>query len=418
MDRVMSNREVVLCEVDGHFFRVGSRLVPYFTALSKGAELQRIKEMMRSELGRNISDNEIMTFLEVIFENTGVALELDAESNTVKIYSKKSTNTKERETMIWLRFPIVPENITFLIGKHLRGMFSRSMSVVMLLFIALMTLNFIHQGGATGIMEAWGGVKGTHSVEINGWLLATLMLFAYLCHEFGHCTASSACGVKPGRIGFGFYWLFPVFFADVTKVWQLKNTDRIKVDVGGVYFQSIITSIYMLLSLHMPERFVATFQIAVLYNMLSMWISLNPALRYDGYWIVADALDEPNLSKSSRNAFIERLLGGRFIKSNKTLRNTRKRETALIGFYLLSLVYSVFFVWLIIVGFLKSYKACAVFVETALQFRPITDDLPKLVDAAARALPILFMPMVLLGIFGSIKEFFGEFNKAMASGKP
>ncbi len=74
-----------------------------------------------------------------------------------------------------------------------------------------------------------------------------ISLITGIFHEFGHVTATEYYGAKQGGIGFGFYLLSPVYFADVTDIWKLKPKQRIIVNVSGVYFEIIICSILMII---------------------------------------------------------------------------------------------------------------------------------------------------------------------------
>lgn len=67
-----------------------------------------------------------------------------------------------------------------------------------------------------------------------------LLLLSSFVHEIGHASACRHFGVKHGGIGFGLYLTFPVFYTDVSEIWKLKRTERIVVNMAGVYFQLIL----------------------------------------------------------------------------------------------------------------------------------------------------------------------------------
>jgi putative peptide zinc metalloprotease protein len=125
------------------------------------------------------------------------------------------------------------------------------------------------------------------------------MLFAgffLVFHEFGHSTACYNFGVESGSIGFGFYLFTPVMFTDVSKIWKLSIYNRIIVNLGGIYFDIIIAaSLILLYFIFSIEQFL----LLGCFLTLSSFINLNPFLRYDGYWILSDAIGIPNLKKKS-----------------------------------------------------------------------------------------------------------------------
>jgi putative peptide zinc metalloprotease protein len=123
---------------------------------------------------------------------------------------------------------------------------------------------------------------------------AYVLLFGiFLIHELGHATATKYYGMKPHEVSFGFYLIFPVFFADVSEAWSLSKRKRIVINLGGVYFQAIINAILVGCAFIYPNSSILT---TLLYtNIFVIAYSLMPFLRYDGYWIYSDLFNLPNL---------------------------------------------------------------------------------------------------------------------------
>lgn len=123
---------------------------------------------------------------------------------------------------------------------------------------------------------------------------AYLVLFGiFFIHELGHATATKYYGMKPHEVSFGFYLIFPVFFADVSEAWSLSKGKRIVINLGGVYFQAIINAVLVGFAVAYPGSDVLT---TLLYtNIFVIAYSLMPFLRYDGYWIYSDFFNLPNL---------------------------------------------------------------------------------------------------------------------------
>lgn len=118
-----------------------------------------------------------------------------------------------------------------------------------------------------------------------------------LLHEVGHAAACVRGGVPHGPIGFGFYLVYPTFYADVTPAWRLPRPLRLVVDAGGIYmslFAATISAALYCIS-HRPVYAVLT----AIYHT-TVWVSLWPFIRMDGYWIVSDILGVPNLMSANR----------------------------------------------------------------------------------------------------------------------
>jgi putative peptide zinc metalloprotease protein len=133
-------------------------------------------------------------------------------------------------------------------------------------------------------------------------LVATLG--SIIAHEFGHASAVSRYGGKPGPIGAGFYILLPIFFADVSQVWTFQRRHRAVVDLGGIYFQQITFLAFAAAAVlgHSPSFKATCMGIDVM-----TLIAINPMFRFDGYWVLVDWLGIPNLHRAA-GTYLKRLL--------------------------------------------------------------------------------------------------------------
>ncbi|HVY81774.1 MAG TPA: hypothetical protein VG994_12380 [Steroidobacteraceae bacterium] len=112
-----------------------------------------------------------------------------------------------------------------------------------------------------------------------------LTVAGVIVHELGHLAACRRFGAHHGGMGIGLYWCFPTLYAEVHGAWLLPRTQRVLVDIGGVYFQSGYV-------LALGAMYLATGADAVLgaitWSHCLMLHTLNPVLKFDGYWLLAD----------------------------------------------------------------------------------------------------------------------------------
>lgn len=118
------------------------------------------------------------------------------------------------------------------------------------------------------------------------------MAFSVTFHEIGHATSASYFGAKHGGIGGGFYLLTPVYFADVTDIWRLKKSQRIIVNLAGMYFELIFCTILSIIGYLFGLTSLIMLSIIVCMHTL---FNLNPFLRSDGFWVLSDLTNKPNL---------------------------------------------------------------------------------------------------------------------------
>jgi putative peptide zinc metalloprotease protein len=205
------------------------------------------------------------------------------------------TKSTEPKGAFWLRRRVVSESVVAGIAALCSRAFHPVAAGLLILMIA---------AGVALALRA-----GLHAQPGHFWPGYFLFLVSLTAHEIGHASACARYGAKPGEIGFTLYMIYPAFYSDVSAAWTLKRWQRVAVDLGGVYFQLIAGSAYavaLALSGWEPLR------VALLFIAGSCLFSLNPILKFDGYWVVADALGVTNLGQQPSRIVrhvVERLRG-------------------------------------------------------------------------------------------------------------
>ena len=123
-------------------------------------------------------------------------------------------------------------------------------------------------------------------------ITAGLAVLSALFHEIGHATACRYGGAKPGVVGAGVYFIWPVFYTRVTDAYRLDRRGRLRTDLGGIYFNLIflviLGEVYFLTGF---EPLLAASAI----QFLQILFQLLPFLRFDGYYILSDLTGVPDL---------------------------------------------------------------------------------------------------------------------------
>jgi len=183
------------------------------------------------------------------------------------------------------------------ITSRLTWMYTRPVAITLLATAALIAA-FAAPRAMTAVHTAFAGRE-----------LAILYLGIFLSgllHELGHATACTRYGCPHGDIGFGLYFIFPAFYSDVTKAWRLQPRERAVVDLGGMYFQSIVIITVGAYGLWTGNVVALRFLWVTLFMML---YNLNPVFKLDGYWLFSDLSGLTNLHKRMGETFLARLKG-------------------------------------------------------------------------------------------------------------
>jgi putative peptide zinc metalloprotease protein len=135
-------------------------------------------------------------------------------------------------------------------------------------------------------------------------LLLILLIFPVvkLLHEFGHACATKVWGGEVHEMGVMLLVLMPIPYLDASAASAFPETHRrVVVGAAGMMVEVFIASLAFFVWLEAEPGIVR----AVLYNVMliagvsAVLFNGNPLLRFDGYYIMADLLQMPNLRQRS-----------------------------------------------------------------------------------------------------------------------
>ncbi|RYC68227.1 zinc metalloprotease [Spirosoma sordidisoli] len=173
--------------------------------------------------------------------------------------------------------------------------------------------------------------------KTNYGLYLGLLYATMIVHELGHIGACARCGLKHGGVGFGFYFIMPVMYADITEIWLANRSRRIIANLAGVFnevlYASILALVYWLTG---NETYLA---VALTVVTMVAW-QFNPFVRFDGYWVLSDLTNTPNLLQKANDTFQRGTrwpaLKAFVTRPLLTLRQTPLRHTGLFAYALLN----------------------------------------------------------------------------------
>ena len=123
-----------------------------------------------------------------------------------------------------------------------------------------------------------------------------------ILHELGHAYAARHFGARVPVIGLAFLVMFPILYTDTTDVWRIQEKrSRTLINGAGITVELCIAAISLLLWAFLPDgifRSIAFFAATTSWAM-SLFVNLNPWMRFDGYYLISDLLGVENLQKLS-----------------------------------------------------------------------------------------------------------------------
>lgn len=124
------------------------------------------------------------------------------------------------------------------------------------------------------------------------------IFFIKVVHELSHAYTAKNYQLQVPSIGVVFICMWPVLYTDVTNAWRLpKRKDRLVITVAGVCSELVIAGLSTFGWAISPPGILQTvfFLLSSITWITSILININPAMRFDGYYLLSDILGVDNL---------------------------------------------------------------------------------------------------------------------------
>jgi putative peptide zinc metalloprotease protein len=186
----------------------------------------------------------------------------------------------------------------------------------------------------------------------NMLLLALAFPVLKAIHEFGHGLALKMAGGSCHEMGLMFLVLMPVPYMDATQAAALQDKrQRMLVGLAGMMIELFVAAIALWLwTWAAPGVGKALLhQVVVLASVTTLLFNANPLLRFDGYYVLADWLEIPNLGQKA-NQYVGYLVQRHVFKAGQAVAPplTPREPAWLLSYAVLSFIYRLFVAFAII----------------------------------------------------------------------
>lgn len=192
-----------------------------------------------------------------------------------------------------------PDRLLTRITPFFRPLFTRTFVVLTALLFFITLFAVLRQGDA--LLE-----QGANFFTLHNLALSWVIFFGVkMIHEFGHGISCKHYGGEVHEMGFMFILFTPYLFVNVSDSWRASKAARIWVASAGIFVELIIAcfSAWIWLATQPGLLHQLAFNTMFLASISTILFNANPLLKFDGYYIMTDALETPNLKQKS-NAYI------------------------------------------------------------------------------------------------------------------
>lgn len=178
---------------------------------------------------------------------------------------------------------------------------------------------------------------------VLAWLLFPLLKTV---HELAHALAVRRWGGEVREAGFSLFVLVPAPYVDASAANAFRiRSQRAIVGLAGIMAEFAVAAFALLVWLNVQPGLVqdAAFVTLFLAGVTTVLFNANPLLSFDGYYVLCDLLDLPNLSSRSRAWWADRLRRLAFgASAQDSIQPARGEGKWLLCYAPLSIAYRIF----------------------------------------------------------------------------
>jgi putative peptide zinc metalloprotease protein len=329
---------------NNHFYRLRPAAYEFVVRLREGQTVEEVwRECLRLQGADAPGQEEAIRVLAGLYHANLLRYQSNADSVVLFQRFEKERKREIKSKLLGFMFPRIPLcdpdgflKATLPYVSKLMGRCGKLLWLLVVLFaIKVVVDNFGMAVDQAQAVLAPGNLF---------WLYLCLVGIKVL-HEFGHAYACRRAGGEVHRMGVMFLVFTPLPFVDVTASWSLRSRfRRISVASSGVVVELFVAAVAALVWSATGEGILHN----ICYNMMfiasvsTLLFNLNPLLRFDGYYVLSDLLDIPNLHDRARRELyylVKRYGFG--LNREQSISRTRHESRQLVTFSLLSTVYRV-----------------------------------------------------------------------------
>lgn len=255
--------------------------------------------------------------------------------------------TKQRETrsklmnIMFMRFPLLDPDEFLNKTMGLVGKFISPLGAIIWLGFVGFALKLAFDNW-TRLMDESQGVLAPQNLP----LLYVGLIVVKTLHEFGHAYFTKKYGGEVHVMGVLLMIFTPTPYVDATSSWGFRSRkQRILVGAAGMIVEVFVAAIATMIWANTGPGVLHN----LCYNMIfvasvsTVLFNLIPLLRFDGYYILSDLLDIPNLAQRSMaqlRHLVERYAFG--LRKSESPAYSKREEWWLTSFGISSSIYRIF----------------------------------------------------------------------------
>lgn len=289
------------------YFQLDEAEYTVLRSLDGRRNLDEIRMRVERKLApRRLTLAHLQAFLAVLHQQGLVVA--DAVGQGTHLLERQSTERKRRRRAAWanplaIRLPGVdPSAMLDWLYPKCRWLFAWQALAIGCAFAVFVALRLGTRGEV--LVERLPDLGSlTSAAGIVMFLLVVAM--TKVLHELGHALTCRHFGGRCHEMGLMLLVFSPCLYSNVSQAWMIpEKRRRIAISAAGIVVELMLAAVCgFLWSVSEPGLFnTFCLYVAMVCSLATVLINGNPLLRFDGYYILSDWLEIPNLAEQSTKA--------------------------------------------------------------------------------------------------------------------
>ncbi len=258
----------------------------------------KLLERVCAETSLRPTEEDLINFISFLDHNC--LLRVSAPGSSARLSARAKTGRLSLEqwllhNYLFFRIPLLKPDALL---ERLMPLAAPLMSMQALLVYALLTVS-----GLFLVARQWDlfSASFVNTLTPSGFISYFMALAVAKCvHELGHALLAKRAGLRVPRIGIAFMVMFPVLYTDLGEGWLLSDHRlRRLISAGGILAEAVLAGVALFLWGMLDNGALrdAFYILAVVSLTRSLLINITPFMRFDGYYLLSDHFDLPNLQQ-------------------------------------------------------------------------------------------------------------------------
>ena len=295
-----------------NYFRFQDEEYAILQMIDGRTSLDEIKERFEAEFPpQKITLEELQQFLGMLHRSGLITTDAPGQGHQLR---QRRDERRRKELLgaatniLCIRFKgFDPERALNWLYPHVRWFFSTTMVVICLLLalsaLSLVVVEFdVFRSKLPGFYQFFN--------PTNALLLALTLGVTKVLHEFGHGLTCKHFGGECHEMGIMILVLTPCLYCNVSDSWMLPNKwHRAAIGAAGIYVEVTLASICTFIWWFSEPGLLNHLCLNVMFisSVSTILFNANPLLRYDGYYILSDLTEIPNLRQKATTILSQKL---------------------------------------------------------------------------------------------------------------